>query len=145
MKKIMMFVAMMVMFVACQESVEDKAKSYVENINAAREAGDIDKAEALLQEATLWTKTLSLEEQAEIAPMFVACQSREEQIREKAEYIVKEAAEASANQDWDRLGEIVEEEEAFCAGLTDEEMEIYTEAVLEAGSDLMEDVLDQLK
>ena len=145
MKKIMMFVAMMVMFVACQESVEDKAKSYVENINAAREAGDIDKAEALLQEATLWTKTLSLEEQAEIAPMFVACQSRETQIREKVEYIVKEAAEASANQDWDRLEEIVEEEEAFCAGLTDEEMKIYTEAALEAGSDLMEDFLDQLK
>ncbi len=80
-----------------------------------------------------------------IAMSLASCQGREAQIREKAEYIVREAAEASANQDWDRLEEIVEEEEAFCAGLTDEEMKIYTEAALEAGSDLMEDVLDQLK
>jgi hypothetical protein len=80
-----------------------------------------------------------------IAMSLASCQGREAQIREKAEYIVREAAEASADGDWARLAEITEEEETFCAGLTDEEMEIYTEAVLEAGSDLMEDVLDQLK
>lgn len=79
-----------------------------------------------------------------IAVSFVSCQGREAQIREMAEYIVNEAAEASANQDWDRLEEIVEEEEAFVAGLTDEEMEIYNSAALEAGSDLMKDILNQL-
>ena len=79
-----------------------------------------------------------------IAVSFVSCQGREAQIREKAEYIVREAAEASANQDWDRLEEIVEEENAFFAGLTDEEQEIYNSAALEAGSDLMNDILNQL-
>ena len=39
----------------------------------------------------------------------------------------------------DRLQEIVNEEEAYCATLTEEEMEIYNEAAIEAGAELMKE------
>lgn len=62
--------------------------------------------------------------------------SRKEKIREKAEYIVREAAKASANQDWDRLNEIAEEEKRYTRDFTQEEMDIYNEACVDAAEKL---------
>ena len=69
MKKILVIAAMMAMFVACQ-SVEDKAKGYVEDIAAAAADGDLEKAAALTQEATEWVEGLSPEDQAKVASLF---------------------------------------------------------------------------
>ena len=70
MKKILVIAAMMAMFVACQ-SVEDKAKSYAEDIAEATANGDVEKAVALSKEAVEWAVSLSPEDQAKVAPYFL--------------------------------------------------------------------------
>ena len=70
MKKILVIAAMMAMFVACQ-SVVEKHNGYVEDIAAAFNAGDIEKAEALSQEYTEWVEGLSSEDKAKIASLFL--------------------------------------------------------------------------
>ena len=59
-------------------------------------------------------------------------------IKAKAEYIVKEAAKASMNEDYDRLQEIAMEEAEYAATLSESELEIYNEAALEAGKRLLD-------
>ena len=56
-----------------------------------------------------------------MAMSVISC-GRTSQIKDKAEYIVREAAKATASGDYYRLQEIVNEEEAYCATLTEEEI-----------------------
>ena len=74
-----------------------------------------------------------------MAMSVISC-GRTSEIKDKAEYIVREAAKASANGDYYRLQELENEEEAYCATLTEEEMEIYNEAAFEAGVELMKEL-----
>ena len=55
-----------------------------------------------------------------------------------SKYIVKEAAKASMNDDYDRLQEIAMEEAEYAATLSESELEIYNEAALEAGKRLLD-------
>ena len=54
---------MMAMFVACQEIVEDKVKSYVEQLTAAIKANDLEKDEKITKESKEWYNGLSKEDQ----------------------------------------------------------------------------------
>ena len=63
---------------------------------------------------------------------------RKAAIKAKAEYIVKEAAKASMNGDYDRLQEIAMEEAEYAETLSESELEIYNEAALEAGKRLLD-------
>lgn len=72
-----------------------------------------------------------------MAVMFVACGPSKAEIADKARYIVREAAIATMNEDYDRLQEIVAEEQEFCADLSAEDLEYYNEQALIAGEDLL--------
>lgn len=77
-----------------------------------------------------------------VALSMVSCggseKSREDKIREKAAYIVREAAKASANQDWDRLEEISRQEQEFTKNFSDEDLRLYNEACVDAASKLLD-------
>jgi hypothetical protein len=71
----------------------------------------------------------------------MSCGDREAEIREKAEYIVREAAEAASKGDYYRIPELEKEEREFCNGMTEEELKIYNQAAHEAGMKLLEEYL----
>lgn len=83
-----------------------------------------------------------------LAASLMSCQSggsksnsdrRTSKIENKAKYIVREAAKATAAGDMDRYYEIVEEEEKFTRNLTEEELKIYNKACIEVAEEFIEE------
>jgi len=70
--------------------------------------------------------------------VLVACGGSNREIADMARYIVREAAVATANNDYARLQQIVAEEQAYCATLSADELEYYNQQALAAGAELME-------
>ena len=62
-------------------------------------------------------------------------------IKKKAEYIVREAAKASASGDWGKLEQIAAEEQAFVEGMTEQEIKIYNETCIDIAAQLTKEYL----
>lgn len=67
MKKILAIMCVAALFVACggekKQSVEDQAKAKIEAVIVALEAGDMEKAEQLVEVCDEWYETLSEDDQ----------------------------------------------------------------------------------
>lgn len=67
MKKILAIMFVAALFVACggekKQSVEDQAKAKIEAVIVALEAGDMEKAEQLVEACDEWYETLSEDDQ----------------------------------------------------------------------------------
>ena len=80
MKKILAIMCAAALFVACggekKQSVEDQAKAKIEAVIVALEAGDMEKAEQLVEVCDEWYETLSEDDQKKADKVMEQCEDR---------------------------------------------------------------------